>query len=119
MRRSQSSTPMLTLPLLCLSMMLWPSLSSAQERVSVDVAVIRQCHQDAIKADQYDGLRDACERLREEVWGLRKMHQAAIAERDALRLRVAEIESRWAWSTWFALGAVSATAVFLGALVAL
>lgn len=83
------------------------------------MAVIRQCHQDAIKADQYDDLRDACERLREEIWGLRSMHEAAIAERDALRLRIAELEGRWSWSTWFALGAVSATAVLLGAVVAL
>jgi hypothetical protein len=119
MRRSPSSTATWMPPLLCLSMMLWPSSSNAQERVSVDVAVVRQCHQDAIKADQYDDLREACERLREEIWGLRKMHEAAIAERDALRLRIAELEGRWSWSTWFALGAVSATAVLLGAVVAL
>lgn len=119
MKLSPSSTPTWTLPLLFLSMMLWPSLSGAQERVSVDVAVIRQCHQDAIKADQYDDLRDACERLREEIWGLRKMHEAAVQERDALRLRIAELEGKWSWSTWFALGAVSATAILLGAVVAL
>lgn len=119
MKRLPGSTPMWMPLLLSLSMTLWPSSSSAQERVSVDVSVIRQCHHDAIKADQYDGLRDACERLREEIWGLRKMHDAAIAERDALRLRVAELEGRWSWSTWFALGAVSATAVLLGAVVAL
>ena len=92
---------------------------SAQEHVSVPSAVIRQCAIDAAKADQYDALRAECEKVREEVYGLRAMHKQAQEERDRLRLRVADLEGRWAASTWFALGAVTATAILLGALAAM
>jgi hypothetical protein len=91
---------------------------SAQELVSVPSAVIRQCAIDAAKADQYDDLRAQCERVREETYGLRMMHKQAQEERDRLRIRVAELEGRWAASTWFVLGAVTATAILLGALAA-
>jgi regulator of protease activity HflC (stomatin/prohibitin superfamily) len=91
---------------------------SAQELVSVPSAVIRQCAIDAAKADQYDDLRTECEKVREEVYGLRAMHKQVQEERDRLRLRVVELEGRWSASTWFALGAVTATAILLGALAA-
>lgn len=115
MTRSSASMPRWMMFALLLLMSLPGSSLSAQERVSVDSAVIRQCAVDAKKADNYDELRDACERLREEIWGLRAMHQQAVQERDALRLRVAELEARWSPLTWFVLGAVTAAAAILGA----
>jgi hypothetical protein len=111
-------TRRLTTLALCLSMTLSATWSSAQERVNVDAAVIRQCHQDAIRADQYDDLRESCERLREEIWGLRAMHTQAIEERNALRIRVGELEGRWSPVTWYLLGIATAVAMGIGVLVA-
>ncbi len=118
MRPSNAWTRRLATCALLLSTSLPGSLASAQERVSVDSAVIRQCAVDAAKADSYDEMRAECERVREEVYGLRAMHRQAQEERDRLRLLVAELEGRWSASTWFALGAVTATAILLGALAA-
>lgn len=119
MTRSRVLTPRLTAWLILLPMSLPATSLSAQEHVSVPSAVIRQCAIDAAKADQYDALRGECEKVREEVYGLRAMHKQAQDERDRLRVRVAELEGRWAASTWFALGAVTATAILLGALAAI
>lgn len=118
MTQSRALTRRLTAWLLLLLTSLPATSPSAQELVNVPSAVIRQCAIDAAKADQYDELRAECERIREEVYGLRAMHKQASEERDRLRLRVAELEGRWAASTWFALGAVTATAILLGALAA-
>jgi len=103
---------------LLLSMSLPGSLASAQDSVSVPSAVIRQCAIDAKKADQYDELREQCERVREEVYGLRAMHKVVLAERDELRLRVHELEGRWSPVTWYLLGAVTGVAIVLSSLVA-
>jgi hypothetical protein len=119
MTRSSTSMPRLMTCAVLLSMSLPGSSLSAQERVSVDSAVIRQCALDARKADQYDDLRDACERLREEIWGLRAMHQQVVQERDALRLDVAKLEGRWSPLTWYLLGIATVMAVGLGVLVSL
>jgi hypothetical protein len=119
MTPSSASTRLWTTFALLLSMSLPGSSLSAQERVSVDSAVIRQCATDARKADQYDELRDACERLREEIWGLRAMHTQAVQERDTLRVQVQALEARWSPLTWYMLGLATAAAVALGVLVSL